>query len=104
MDWNLPRRLVEEDQAMQMTLNATEWDELEQAQQHEHGVRNGKRYQAIRLLEQGQTPLEVAAALGCRKSSVYNWIAGCQPARWWSLATGATLRSTCLTPCGPSQR
>jgi transposase len=74
MDWNLQRRLVEEGQAMQMTLSATEWDELERAQQHEHGVRNWKRYQAIRLLGQGQSALEVATALGCRKSSVYNWI------------------------------
>jgi hypothetical protein len=63
MDWNLQRRLVEEGHAMQMTLNATEWDELERAQQHEHEVRNWKRYQAIRLLGQGQTPLEVAPAL-----------------------------------------
>jgi hypothetical protein len=74
MDWTLQRRLVEEDQAMQMTLSATEWDELERAQQHEHVVRNWKRYQAIRLLGQGQSPLEVATALRCRKSSVYNWI------------------------------
>ena len=39
------------------------------------GVRNCKRYQPIRLLNQGQMLLEVASALGCRKSSVYNWIA-----------------------------
>lgn len=60
---------------MQMTLSATEWEELERAQQHERGVRNWKRYQAIRLLGQGQTPAEVAAAVRCRMSSVYNWVA-----------------------------
>ena len=60
---------------MQMRLSASEWEELERAQHREHGVRNWKRYQALRLLAEGQTPLEVAAALGCRKSSVYNWIA-----------------------------
>jgi transposase len=59
---------------MQMRLSATEWDELERAQHQEHGVRNWKRYQAIRLLAEGHPALEVAAALGCRKSSVYNWI------------------------------
>ena len=59
---------------MQTTLTAAEWDELERAQHREQRVRNWQRYQAIRLLAEGQTPLEVAAALGCRKSSVYNWI------------------------------
>jgi transposase len=59
---------------MQMTFTAAEWEELDRAQHGEHGVRNWKRYQAIRLLAEGKTPLEVTAALGCRKSSVYNWI------------------------------
>lgn len=52
---------------MQMRMNAAEWDELERAQHQERGVRNWKRYQAIRLLD-------AAATLGCRKSSGYNWI------------------------------
>ena len=43
-------------------------------QRQERGVRNWRRYQAIRLLAQGQTPEEVAEAVGCRMSSVYNWV------------------------------
>ena len=60
---------------MQMALSTQEWDELERAQRQERGVRNWRRYQAIRLLARGQTPVEVAEAVGCRVSSVYNWVA-----------------------------
>ena len=60
---------------MQIQLGSQEWSELEQAQRHEHRVRHWRRYQAIRLLAQGQSPQAVAAAVGCRLSSVYNWIA-----------------------------
>ena len=59
---------------MQIELSATGREQLAQSQQHKRGVRNWKRYQAIRLLDQGHTPLEVAVALGCRKSSVYDWV------------------------------
>jgi hypothetical protein len=60
---------VEEGQSLQIELSAIEREAVEHTQQHERGVRNWKRSQAIRLLDQGQTPLEVASALGCRKSS-----------------------------------
>ena len=60
---------------MQVQLSATDWNELEQVQRQEHRVRHWRRYQAIRLLAQGQSPQGVAAAVGCRLSSVYNWIA-----------------------------
>lgn len=60
---------------MQIELNAHEWEELERAQRQERRVRHWRRYQAIRLLAQGQSPPAVAAAVGCRLSSVYNWIA-----------------------------
>jgi hypothetical protein len=83
---------VEADQAMQMRLNAMEWNELERAQHQERGVRNWKRYQAIRPLAARQTPLEVAAALGCRKSSVYNWIEGVEATRAGRAAVGAPWR------------
>ena len=59
---------------MQIALSRAEWKELERAQHQERWVRNWKRYQAIRLLAQGQTPAEVAAAIGCQVSSVYNWV------------------------------
>jgi transposase len=60
---------------MQIQLSATEWEELEHAQRQERRVRHWRRYQVIRLLAQGQSPQAVAAAVGCRLSSVYNWIA-----------------------------
>jgi transposase len=60
---------------MQIELSATEWDELEQAQRQERRVRHWRRYQAIRLIAQGQSPQTVAAAVGCRLSSVYSWVA-----------------------------
>jgi hypothetical protein len=41
---------------MQIELRSQEWDELEHAQRHEHRVRLWRRYQAIRLLAQGQSP------------------------------------------------
>ena len=63
---------------MQIELGATGREQLVQSQQHERGVRNWTRYQAIRLLDQGHRPLEVAAALGCRKSSVFDWIGLCE--------------------------
>jgi transposase len=75
MDQNLQRGPVEEGQAMQMPMSTNEWEDLERAQRGERRVRHWRRYQAIRLVAQGQTPDEVAAAVGCRRSSVYNWIA-----------------------------
>jgi transposase len=60
---------------MQVVLSRQEWEALELAQRQERGVRNWRRYQAIRLLAQGENPTEVAEAVGCRVSSVYNWVA-----------------------------
>jgi hypothetical protein len=34
---------------MEIALSTQEWDELEHAQRQERGVRNWRRYQAIRL-------------------------------------------------------
>ena len=53
---------------MQMVLSRQEWEALEHAQRQERGVRNWRRYQAIRLLAQGEDPAEVAEgwAVACR--------------------------------------
>jgi hypothetical protein len=40
----------------------------------------GRRYRAMYLLAQGQTPQQVAAALGCCLASVYNWATAWQRA------------------------
>lgn len=60
---------------MQIELTATDWEALDQAQRTERRVRHWRRYQAIRLLAHGEPPDAVATAVGCRLSSVYNWIA-----------------------------
>lgn len=60
---------------MPLELSAQEHTELDRAQQGERRVRHWRRYQAIRLLAQGQLPRAVAVAVGCQLSSVYNWIA-----------------------------
>jgi len=59
---------------MQIELSASEWNELEHDQRQEQRVRHWRRYQAIRLLAQGQSPQAVAQAVGCRLSSVYSWV------------------------------
>ncbi len=59
---------------MQIELSAQEREELAAAQGGEGRVRHWRRYQAIRLVAQGQAPSAVATALGCRVSSVYNWL------------------------------
>jgi transposase len=41
-------------------------------------VRDWRRYRAVELLAQGAAPRAVAALLGCRLSSVYNWAAAWQ--------------------------
>ena len=68
---------------MQIELTATEWTELDAAQHRERRVRHWRRYQAIRLLGQGETPQAVATAVDCRVSSVYNWMAA-----WKSRGSG----------------
>jgi transposase len=44
------------------------------------GGATGRRYRAMYLLAQGQTPQQVAAALGCCLASVYNWATAWQRA------------------------
>lgn len=73
---------------MQIELSAREWNALEQAQHQEHRVRHWRRYQAIRLLAQGQSPQAVAQAVGCRLSSIYNWIASWKQAGQAGLVEG----------------
>ena len=63
---------------MQIVLSEQERDALTQVAAHERQVRVWRRYQAILLLGQGQSTKSVAASLGCRRSSVYNWVAAWQ--------------------------
>lgn len=60
---------------MHIELSEREQAELDHVQGGERQVRHWRRYQAIRLVAQGQTPDAVADALGCRVSSAYHWLA-----------------------------
>ena len=73
---------------MHIELSADERQALEQAQHGERRVRHWRRYQAIRLVAQGESPPAVATALGCRLSSVYNWVAAWQTRGVAGLAEG----------------
>src|SRR5258706_14410152 len=58
---------------MEIRLTQPETEALAQHAAHERRAVTWRRYRAIQLLAQGQTPQQVAAALGCCLASVYNW-------------------------------
>jgi len=58
---------------MQISLTASEAEALGRTTARERRAATWRRYRAMQLLAQGQTPRQVAAALGCCLSSVYNW-------------------------------
>lgn len=60
---------------MLFTLSPTQRSELDAAAGQERRVRRWRRYQAILLLADGQPPPQVAQALGCGLSTVYQWAA-----------------------------
>ena len=60
---------------MQIVVGAEDRTILEHAVQGARRVRDWRRYQAVLLLTEGQTPAEVALALRASLSSVYNWVA-----------------------------
>lgn len=63
---------------MQFTLTDDERDALTTAAADERRVRHWRRYQALLLVADDQTPEQVAAAVGCSRASVYNWLAAWQ--------------------------
>lgn len=58
---------------MEITLSVGDRAALAAAAGRERRVRVWRRYRAILLLGEGQTPPTVAATLGCSLSSVYGW-------------------------------
>lgn len=60
---------------MKISLTKQERSDLAQAVGTARQVRQWRRYRAIQLLAEDQTPQEVAAVLGCSLASVYNWAA-----------------------------
>src|SRR5258707_13433947 len=65
----------QEDPPMQITLTPSETEALGRTAALERRAATWRRYRAMQLLAQGQTPQQVAEALGCCLSSVYNWAA-----------------------------
>lgn len=60
---------------MHLSLTDVQRAELEAAVAAERGVRCWKRYQAVLLLAEGQTPATVAHHVQCSRASVYGWAA-----------------------------
>jgi transposase len=60
---------------MHLEMTAPQGTELEAAAAVEPRVRRWRRYQAVRLLAEGQPPTVVAQSLGCSRASVYAWAA-----------------------------
>ncbi|HLW02747.1 MAG TPA: helix-turn-helix domain-containing protein [Ktedonobacterales bacterium] len=60
---------------MKSSLTKQERSDLAQVVGTARQVRQWRRYRAIQLLADDQTPQEVAAVLGCSLASVYNWAA-----------------------------
>jgi transposase len=62
-------------EALPMDLELSPWQraDLEAAAASERRVRVWRRYRAVLLLADGETPAAVATTLGCSPSSVYGW-------------------------------
>lgn len=60
---------------MRVELTPADRSALDAAASQERRVRRWRRYRAILLLADGQSPVQVAQALGCGLSSVYRWAA-----------------------------
>jgi transposase len=60
---------------MEISLTEQEAADLAHATSSARQVRQWRRYRAIQLLAEDQTPQQGAAVLGCSLASVYNWAA-----------------------------
>ena len=63
---------------MEIGLTEQESQDLARAVRTARQVRQWRRYRAIQVLAEEQTPQQVATALGCSLASVYNWAAAWQ--------------------------
>lgn len=63
---------------MEISLTEQESDDLAKAVGTARQVRQWRRYRAILLLAEDQSPQQVATVLGCSLASVYNWAAAWQ--------------------------
>ncbi|HLW00132.1 MAG TPA: helix-turn-helix domain-containing protein [Ktedonobacterales bacterium] len=63
---------------MEISLTEQESHDLARAVGTARQVRQWRRYRAIQLLAEGQSPQQVATVLSCSLASVYNWAAAWQ--------------------------
>ncbi len=73
---------------MDFSLTSSERTAVAAAAKAEKRTRAWKRYQAVLLLAEGQTPATVARSLRCSVSSIYNWAAAWRRAGVRGLAEG----------------
>lgn len=73
---------------MDLTLTPPQRAALDAAADAEKRTRTWKRYQAVRLVADGQPPAAVAQALRCSVASVYAWAATWRQAGLAGLAEG----------------
>ena len=62
-----------------MVLAADEHAVLVAAAARETRVRRWRRFRAVLLVADGQSPETAATSVGCSRASVYNWVAAWQP-------------------------
>jgi len=74
---------------MQMVLTEVQRAELEAAVAAETRTRAWKRYQAVLLVADGQTPAAAATAVRCHLASIYHWVASWRQEGAAGLAEGA---------------
>jgi transposase len=74
---------------MPLILTAEEQAALLAAQRRRPGIRHWRRYQAVVLRGEGLTVAQVARALSCTETSVYNWTAAYRRAGVGGVAEGA---------------
>lgn len=59
---------------MHLALTTNEREQLTAAAARERRVRHWRRYQALLLIAEDRSPEAVAAAVGCSRASLYNWV------------------------------
>jgi transposase len=74
---------------MPLILSAEERAALVAAQRQRPGIRHWRRYQALMLRAEGLSVAQVAQALSCTETSVYNWTAAYRRAGVDGVAEGS---------------
>ncbi len=78
---------------MHLILTADECAQLTAAAAHERRVRQWRRYHAVLLIAENKPPEAVAAAVGCSRASIYNWVKA-----WQRAGIGGLVESPHATP------